>query len=75
MVNFIRKLKKGTSKYKFMLPLKCFNFGGIGHFSSKYPQKNKDRDEGGVSKKENKYQKRNKRINKNKLFKKSFYSK
>jgi hypothetical protein len=35
MENFIRKLKRGTEKYKGMIPLKCFNCGGIGHFSSK----------------------------------------
>jgi hypothetical protein len=45
MANFIRKLKKGTDKYKGMLPLKCFNCGGIGHFASKFPHNNKDNDE------------------------------
>jgi hypothetical protein len=34
--NFIRKLKGGTYKYKGMLPLKCFNCDGIGHFASKF---------------------------------------
>jgi hypothetical protein len=29
MVNFVRKLKIGIDKYKGMLPLKCFNCGGI----------------------------------------------
>jgi hypothetical protein len=73
MDHFIRNLKKGTKKYKGMLPLKCFNCGGIGHFSSKCPHKNKDSDEEEASKRENKYQKGNKR--RNKLFKKIFYSK
>jgi hypothetical protein len=50
MANFVRKLKKGTDKYKGMLPLKCFNCGGIGHFSSKCPHKNKDSDEEEASK-------------------------
>jgi hypothetical protein len=75
MANFVRKLKKGTDKYKGMLPLKCFNCGGIGHFSSKCPHKNKYSDEEEASKRENKYQKGNKRRNKRKFFKKSFYSK
>ena len=33
---FIKKLEKGTSKYKGNLPLKCFNCGRIGNFSNKY---------------------------------------
>ena len=35
----LKKLEKGTGKYKGKLPLKCFNFGRIGHFASKctYP--------------------------------------
>lgn len=35
IANFVRKLKRGRSKYKGKLPLKCFNCGEIGHFSSK----------------------------------------
>jgi hypothetical protein len=35
--NFIKKLKKGTGKYKGKIPLICFNRGKIGHFSNKYP--------------------------------------
>jgi len=34
MDNSVWKLKKGTDKYKGMLPLKCFNCGGIDHFYS-----------------------------------------
>ena len=32
---FIKKLERGTVKYKGNLPLKCFNSGRIGHFASK----------------------------------------
>ena len=37
---FIKKLEKGTGKYKGKLPLKYFNCGRIGHFASKctYPK-------------------------------------
>jgi hypothetical protein len=35
--NFVKNLKRGTGKYKGKLPLKCFNCGRIGHFSSKCP--------------------------------------
>jgi hypothetical protein len=75
MANFVRKLKKGTGKYKGMLPMKCFNCGGIDHFPSKYHHKNKYNDQEEDYKWKNKYQKGNKIRNKSKLFKKSFYSK
>jgi hypothetical protein len=42
---FIRKLKRGTKKYKCMLPLKCFNCDGVGHFSNKCLYKNKENNE------------------------------
>ena len=32
----INKLERGTGKYNGKLPLKCFNFRRIGHFSSKF---------------------------------------
>jgi hypothetical protein len=74
MENFVRKLKRGTDKYKGMLPLKCFNCGGIGHFSSKCPHaKNKESDEEEDHKKKKKNQKG--RRNKNKFFKKSLCTK
>ena len=34
---FISKIEKGIGKYKGKLPLKCFNYGRIGHFSNKFP--------------------------------------
>ncbi|XP_043697028.1 uncharacterized protein LOC122647777 [Telopea speciosissima] len=37
----IKKFKNGKGKYKGKLPLKCFNCGGIGHFTSKCPKKGK----------------------------------
>jgi hypothetical protein len=37
IANFIRKLKRGTDKYKGTFPLICFNCGKIGHCASKYP--------------------------------------
>jgi hypothetical protein len=40
--NFVRRLKKGSGKYKGKLPFKCFNYGKIGHFSSKCPHKIKE---------------------------------
>ena len=33
----LKKLRKGTGKYKGNLTLKCFNCGRIGHFSNKCP--------------------------------------
>jgi hypothetical protein len=59
-----------------MLPLKCFNCDGIGHFSSKCPYAmKKGSDEEQYPKKKKKNQRVYKRKNKNKFFKKSFYSK
>jgi hypothetical protein len=73
---FVRKLKRGTNKYKGMLPLKCFDYDGIGHFSSKFPYaKNKGSDEKQDPKKKKKNQKGYNRRNKRKFFKKHFYSK
>jgi hypothetical protein len=40
--NFIKKLKKGTGKYKGKIPLICFNCGKAGHFSNKFPHPKKE---------------------------------
>ena len=36
---FIRRLERGSGKYKGKLPFKCFNFGRVGHYASKCPHK------------------------------------
>ena len=49
---FIKKLERGTGKYKGNIPLKCFNCGRIRHFASKCPYpKQDDSDEREASKK------------------------
>ena len=46
ITNFVRKLKRGTRKYKGKLPLKFFSCGKIDHFASKFPyEKNSDGEE------------------------------
>lgn len=37
VVNFVRKITRGSDKYKEKLPFKCFNCGKIRHFASKCP--------------------------------------
>jgi hypothetical protein len=39
---FVRRLKKGSRKYQGKLPFKCFNYGKIGHSTSKFPHQKKD---------------------------------
>jgi hypothetical protein len=39
---FVKRLKKGSRKYKGKLSFKCFNYGRIGHFANKCPHKGKD---------------------------------
>jgi hypothetical protein len=47
---FVKRLKKGSCKYKGKLPFKCFNCGRIGHFANKFPHKKHDRNYEGEEK-------------------------
>jgi hypothetical protein len=43
---FVRKLKRGSGKYKGQLPFKFFNRGKVGHFVAKFPYaKSEDNDD------------------------------
>jgi hypothetical protein len=73
--NFIKKLQKGSGKYKGKLPFKCFKFGNVGHFATKCPYPKDDHED-----EENKikqYKKKEKPNYKKKFYKgkKKFYSK
>jgi hypothetical protein len=42
----VRKIKRGSVKYKDKPPFKCFNCGRVGHFVSKFPyEKMEDSDD------------------------------
>jgi hypothetical protein len=72
VANFVKRLNKGTNgRYRGKLPLICFNCDGIGHFANKCPHKKKRNDEG-YSKGKHTYKGK---ITKNKVFKKSLYTK
>ncbi|KAH9308310.1 hypothetical protein KI387_036221, partial [Taxus chinensis] len=71
---FIRKLKKGSGKYKGKLPFKGFNCGKIGHFAAKCPEKEDSDDEESKPK----FKREFKKIKEKKRFgkkKKNLYSK
>jgi hypothetical protein len=70
----MKKLTRGTDKHKGKLPFKCFNFGQIGHFDSKFPYAKSENEEKGISAKKGK----GKKFQKGNIFgikKKVFYSK
>ena len=62
-VNFVRKLKRGTVRYKGKLPFKCFECGRIVHFASKCPYKGNPNNDSENSCKENKRYQKNKKGN------------
>ena len=73
--NFVRKLRRGIGKYKGNLPLKCFECGRIGHFSSKCPYKrNQNHDDENNGKKNRSFQKYEKGNNGRSAKGKNFYS-
>ena len=74
--NFVRKLKRGTGKYKGKLPLKCFECGRINHFASKCPYKGNPNSDDKNNYKTNRSFQRHKKENNGRTVKsKNLYSK
>ena len=74
--NFVRKLKRGTSKHKGKLPFKCFECGKICHFASKCPYaKDQNSDDENSYKKNKSYQKYKKGNNGRSAKRRNLYSK
>lgn len=61
LAQLARNLKSGSGKYKGKFPFKCFNYGRVRHFSSKFPYKEKDEREEDIKfrNKSQTYQKKN----------------
>jgi hypothetical protein len=73
--NFIKKLQKGSGKYKGKFPFKCFNYGKVCHFAAKCPYPKEDPED---EEDKNKQYKKKEKPNYKKGFykgKKNFYSK
>ena len=64
-IYLMKKLKKGTRKYKGKIPIICFNYGKIGHFSNKCPYPKQEESDDEIT---FKYQKKIKTDNKNIFF-------
>ena len=74
--NFMRKLKRGTGKYKGKLPLKIFEYGRIGHFASKCTYKgNPNSDDKNSYKTNIRFQRHKKENNGKTVNRKNLYSK
>ena len=72
--NFVKKLQKGSGKYKGKLPLKCFNCGGVGNFHAECPYPKEDSED--EDDKNKQYKKEGKfHYKKNYKGKNNFYSK
>ena len=73
--NFIKKLQKGSGKYKGKMPFKCFNCGKVGNFAAKCPYPKEDPEDEEDTNKQ--YKKKGKPHYNKKYYKgkKDFYSK